>query len=341
VVAKRAAGGLSLQANSAQVAQAFTGVLTGLEKMVVTTNPGKKQIQVKGESEVKQEVVREAYVVRADVVLAVDISGSMSGTESEEVFLAIGELFKVLNPDDRTAITLFGDSTRTVLELTKLKRLRGGFPACLPPDCWEKSSKGRASFKCSGRTRLWDTVGDSLEVLARREISDKAPSHPHLVVLTDGMDTCSTRHNQSSIREILMHPGKFAKETLRMPTGGAFDSFHATCISVGSEAATNFATMGKSNLHHAHADDARGIRACFQEVKKHIERIRVTKREVVAKVKETVSYLPVGGASSGGSGKKGGSGGGGTFSTLGECKFFRSPGGCSKGSACPYGHPRR
>ena len=82
-----------MQANSAQVAQAFTGVLTGLEKMVVTTNPGKKQIQVKGESEVKREVVREAYVVRADVVLAVDISGSMRGTKSEEVFLAIGELF--------------------------------------------------------------------------------------------------------------------------------------------------------------------------------------------------------------------------------------------------------
>jgi Mg-chelatase subunit ChlD len=289
------------QGGGGALVTAMASVFDGINNLAVTTDSKKKEIAFSGDKETKREVVKEVVTVdpRFEVVVVTDVSGSMAGTGGREVFSAFRELLAILKPDDSVSIILFNSSIQEVLPLTKVKKV--SFPSCLPGGSYSGDS-----FVCSGGTNLWDAMEVGMTQLARRKISDKAPSHPHLVVLTDGGDTGSSC-SQTTMSEILKLPGDFAKKKLGMATGACFGNFHATCISVGSAAATNFETMGKSNLHHVKASDASKIRDCFRAVKTYIERIRVTKQVVEVKVRETVTYEDshgTGGGDSGGGGKK-------------------------------------
>jgi hypothetical protein len=83
--------------------------------------------------------------------------------------------------------------------------------------------------------------------------SHQKPSHPHLVVITDGEDNESTEQNKDTIKGILHRPGDYAKSHNK--DGKTFANFHCSLISVGSkdsEQSMNFMeiTKGKTNLHH-------------------------------------------------------------------------------------------
>ena len=119
-------------------------------------------------------------------------------------------------------------------------------------------------------------------------------------MLTDGVNNEFEKFDKTTVSRILQAPGSYAKSNLGSSNGSAFTHFHATFISVGSEAASNFKFLEAlpPNLKHVQASDARGIRGCFQAVKTQIESIRVTTRQVKAVIEEKATSHRVSGGSS-------------------------------------------
>jgi hypothetical protein len=89
------------------------------------------------------------------------------------------------------------------------------------------------------------------------------------VVITDGEENLSKKHDKDTIKSILQTPGDYAKENGE--EGKTFAHFHCSLISVGikeSVQSTAFEdiTKGKTNLHHFHAYGAAEIASCFREM---------------------------------------------------------------------------
>ena len=228
-----------------------------------------------------------------DVVLVLDISGSMAGAPSKAVFQAALTLYDILEDGDTITILLFNTACVEVLPSTKKKNIKkkGGLVASIPK---EFLTTAKDAFACSLCTALWDAINFGLTKVATRIV--RGNSHPHMVVLTDGENTERGVNTEASCTEALRTPGDvIAKGLLHQKNGAAFSNFHCTCISVGEAAATNFENMGKSNLHHVKAKDASEIENSFRAVKSFIDVIRKTTRKIETKVSETVTFIPVGG----------------------------------------------
>lgn len=117
-------------------------------------------------------------------------------------------------------------------------------------------------------------------------------------MLTDGHDNMSVKFDRSTISRIFQAPGSYAKSELGCSKGSVFTHFYATCISVGSSAASNFEfieALRRPNIRHMRASDARGIRNCFQVVKTQIESIRLTTRQFKAVIEDIVTSHRVSG----------------------------------------------
>ena len=216
----------------------------------------------------------------------------MAGEESKQTFSAISSIFKVIEPKDSMGIIKFSSTAERVLPLTKKGSIK--FPACISAHL---TSDGQR-FECGGGTKLWDSVLLGMNALMKRTQggSHPKPSHPHLVVITDGEDNQSTEYTKDSIMNILQTPGDYAKKNDK--DGRTFSNFHATLISVGSKHSTQFKTFaeivkGKSHLHHLHADGAAEIANCFREVKHKILMLKETHVEVEVKAKTVETFKKI------------------------------------------------
>ena len=225
-----------------------------------------------------------------------DVSGSMAGEESKQTLSAIASIFGIIEPKDGMGIIKFSSTAERVLPLTKKRSI--AFPDCISTHL---TSDGKR-FECGGGTKLWDSVLLGMNALMKRTQggSHPKPSHPHLVVITDGEDNQSTEYNKDTIKEILQRPGDYAKK--HDMDGKTFANFHASLISVGSKQSTQskaFAEIvkDKPNLHHFHADGASEIASCFNEVKRKIMMLKETHVEVEVKTKTVETFKKISGVS--------------------------------------------
>jgi hypothetical protein len=183
-----------------------------------------------------------------------------------------------------------------------------------------------------------------MELLGLRSISGCTNSHPHLLIVTDGVeDMCrSKRFSKDSIQRILEKPASFATEALEMPGGKAFSNFHATCISVGTRAATNFDWARTTGVKHVCTSDASEVRGGFEEVKSCIEKSRkkiTTEIDHISMTFRLESSTTMIAATSGMGGLIAKS-----RSTPPEdsprelCPYYRRPEGCKFGNTCRNRH---
>jgi len=269
------------------VARNMTCLLENLQNMKITRD-NNRSTTLSGRTAAVEEIVEIESSKRPlfDVVLVLDVSGSMSGKPSREMLKAVHEVVGILEEVDGLSIIKFSNDTETLMPLTLMRNMKVAdkLTAHLDGD----------GFRCGGGTKLWDSMAVGLEVLAKRPRGSKhpTPSHPHLVVITDGEDVCSTAQSVESITRALHQPGEFAK-SLEKP-GQTFANFHCSLISVGRPEDVHvqrFASMAnRPNLHHYTANSAADISSCFRKVQEKIVMIR-RKHNVVSMEMRTVETL--------------------------------------------------
>ncbi len=212
------------------------------------------------------KILRETFRPRFDVVLVLDVSGSMAGQRSREMYRAVREVLQSLHKDDCVSIILFNSTAKTLFGLTPVQSI--SFPGSLGAHV----DASTESFVCSGGTALWDSIADGLHILAERSCDCTTVTEPRLIVMTDGEDTNSNRESPEGIATMLREPGSFARDRCGR-LGKVFANFHAVCISVGSRGdahidhnASIFSGSGKPNLHHFYVTETSDISRCFRNI---------------------------------------------------------------------------
>ena len=187
-------------------------------------------------------LVKQTRAVRPtfDVMFVLDVSGSMRGGKSAEMFAAVCRVLNILHPSDTVALTLFNQGVHQVLKRTEKRAL--DFPNCvaneliLPRDTLR--DKG-LQFKCDGTTALWDAIGAGVLSLGASQ------NQRYLIVLTDGADCASRSFNRGSVEQLLHRSLGSGK-------------FHGSFITVGNSCSSYVADLAKlatthESLHHYNA----------------------------------------------------------------------------------------
>lgn len=130
----------------------------------------------------------------ANIVLAVDTSGSMLGNELAAAQAGANELLAMLGDDDRVSLLSFADKVRWIRKGLRFPGDRGA------------ALQAIASLQAEGRTALYDAVAEAYDFLAEEQPTPDLINA--IVILSDGADTTSDRKLADLI------------ERLRRPTKG-------------------------------------------------------------------------------------------------------------------------
>jgi Mg-chelatase subunit ChlD len=235
----------------------------------------------------KDEVVTSDIPTRPnyDFVFVLDVSGSMSGDPSKEMLQALSYLISsVLEPNDGVGIVTFSNAPSSILPITPKYKLS------LEKDI-KSALEGSGSdrrFRCGGGTALWDSIGTGLEMLATRpRIHPPFPSHPFLVVLTDGEDNHSTRLTASNTKDILEHPKSGGYRNM--------GNFHGSFLSVGASATVgaqfDVLVRDKPHLKHFNCASAESIKQMFFQVHRQICEVRRTTTTTITRTQSISNGL--------------------------------------------------
>ena len=206
-----------------------------------------------------EALVKQTQAVRPtfNVSIVLDISGSMAGSKSAEMFTSVCKVASVLHPSDSVSLILFDHKVSEVVPLTLRRNL--DFPNCIASVLSLPSAPGgKLQFKCRGATALWDAVSAGLCSL------EPSTEYSHLIVLTDGDDNSSRWSSRSVVQDDLRG------------CAAANAKFQCSFITVGSKAGRYVSEMASlaathEKFHHYHADNAGGIEGQFQAVTLEIQ----------------------------------------------------------------------
>jgi uncharacterized protein (DUF58 family) len=218
-------------------------------------------------TETKSEPREVAVPCSFDVLFAVDASGSMAGSPLRAVLAAVGDIYSsVLADNDGLGLLTFsGAGVRSAFGLTKKRELA---------DLQAKLG----TVAASGCTPLWDGIFAGVAALhGRSRVRPPRPSHPYLVVLTDGEDTSSTR-TADEVAALLAKPSDHGFGGLPMA------NFHATFVTVGAAASSAISAVcgRKPHLVHVPVSDASKLADAFRRVQTQMTKhFTVTRRSVV------------------------------------------------------------
>jgi Ca-activated chloride channel family protein len=115
-----------------------------------------------------------------NLVMLIDISGSMRGGKLSSVQDAAVQFIEQMGKDDYISIIAFANETYLLVEHLKVEEGRDQAIAAI------------RSLDAGGNTPLYDALGDGAMTIDRQSTSQYSNA---LVVLTDGMDTGSVRYD--------------------------------------------------------------------------------------------------------------------------------------------------
>ncbi|MBA3943204.1 MAG: VWA domain-containing protein [Herpetosiphonaceae bacterium] len=114
---------------------------------------------------------------RADIVLLLDISGSMNGDKLDQAKNGVGLFLSRLLPDDRVALVTFSDKVTQVQPLAKLRDNRLQLDGAI------------TDIQANGGTALYDGLQTALQTL--KDVPDAQDRIQAVVLLSDGADNSS------------------------------------------------------------------------------------------------------------------------------------------------------
>jgi Ca-activated chloride channel homolog len=118
-----------------------------------------------------------------NLVMLIDISGSMAGRKMESVREAAIQFVQQMGDDDYLSIITFATQPSPVVKYQRVGEAR------------EQIVDAIRQLNAQGDTALYDAIGDGASLLRDTQRSDTTNA---LVVLTDGLDTYSYRYDQNS-----------------------------------------------------------------------------------------------------------------------------------------------
>ena len=240
------------------------------------------------------EVVSKKALLRSNVTIVLDVSGSMADSKLDQAKQCIMELdAALLKPGDRLSIVIFNDTVETkMLSMKKVPAVDESGPYARTVYDTNKLRRLLASIRASGRTALFDAMdaaiagieahvmkrlkdgsghtgarpstavvrgGGRVGAAAAAAAADTTTKFMQLIVLTDGADVSSVRATASSVGDKLRHPGSWAGRC----------NFHTCLVGVGGEAHAVLSTIASGSTHVAvvnSADGVDGIKDGFKRV---------------------------------------------------------------------------
>lgn len=213
----------------------------------------------------------------ANVVLLVDVSGSMAGDPISQARIAIQEFVRGLDPGDRVAVISFGSKVTLLQDFTDNRTLL---------------NQAIAKLLAVGETALYDAV-----IEGAKKISEAPPGRRTVVVLSDGEATTSLNLRGDSVEAARASGVNFVNIGL----GRLIDRTYLTELATASGGRYLEAPTAAS-LRQAYTDLATRIRSQYTlivTVPRGVDRtlpakltVQVTSRTDTGKAERTLNPLP-------------------------------------------------
>ena len=127
-----------------------------------------------------------------NLVMLIDVSGSMAGEKIENVRRAAVQFVEQMGDDDYISIIAFSSEPRPIVGRRPIAGNR------------EKIAAAIEGLEAEGDTTLYDAIGDGAVLLSESTTSETANA---MVVLTDGLDTASFRYDAVGAAEAVVDTG--------------------------------------------------------------------------------------------------------------------------------------
>ena len=244
-------------------------LVTQMQGMGFAVQPG---------SATTQQVAVKQKRRRTNVVVALDLSGSMYGNNLDSAKRELNKLWNLLEKGDSLAIITFAsDVVFAMTRRIKFQPKEGSAASKTPAHFDEKDLRAVvSSLQAAGRTALYDAVALAMQETqqaAEKNMRDHPNADWHtyqLLVITDGLDNSSKSANASSVNSTLLRPGGWAGKC----------HFSSCFVAIGPEAAAALAPCTAGLKHSLTVSD---IEAGFRRLTETVADIRTTTVHTVKK----------------------------------------------------------
>ena len=225
---------------------------------------------------------------KTNVVVALDVSSSMRGSNFDNAKTELNKLWHLLEKGDSLTIITFSSTVQEAMPRRFKCELKEG--QVKRETQFDEADLRRfvSALKISSGTALYDAVTVAMQMTQQAAEKDMA-EHPNadrhtyqLLVITDGEDYSSKTATAASVNQILLRPGGWAGKC----------HFSSCFVAIGAQAARALAPCTAGLKHSFTVDD---IDAGFRRLTETVAKIRTT---TVQKVKK-VGYSWGGGAAKG------------------------------------------
>ena len=217
----------------------------------------------------KTEMIVKQKRRKTNVIVALDISGSMRGEKMNNAKLELGKLWHLLDKGDSLTIVTFSGTVSVAMPRRFKCELKAGQTK---RDTQFDEADFRAvidALKVSHGTALYDAVAAALQ-LTQQACEDDMRKHPdsdwhtfQLLVITDGEDYSSTSATAASVNNTLLHPGAWAGKC----------RFSSCFVAIGAQAAHALAQCTAGLKHSVTVSD---IDAGFRRLTETVAQVRTT-----------------------------------------------------------------
>jgi Mg-chelatase subunit ChlD len=230
-----------------------------------------------GQAKTTEEVSVEQTRRKTNVVVALDVSGSMRGRKLDNAKRELNKLSTLLENGDSLTIITFSNSVSIPMERRFKCQAKSSLKSKRSTQFDDADLRAVvASLDTDGGTALYDAVAAAMRLTQDAATKDMA-EHPEaecntyqLLIITDGEDNASTSATAKSVHKTLLHPGKWA---------GACH-FSSCFVAIGKEAAAALAPCTTGLKHSVTVTD---IDAGFRRLTETVAQIRTETVQKVAK----------------------------------------------------------